>query len=105
MGELMRDKGVSSSGSQPGETLFEQWITGTSHSATAAAKGKKAPPASEYCQGTWIRTLNQQGNCYLYIHTTTYQMQGTRPDDFAGGEDDSPKCVCVCVCVFVCAQM
>ena len=88
MGEMLRDKDAAVAA--PGTTLFEQWITGTSAAAVKAAQGKKAPPPSEYSKGEWIRTLNAQGNCYLYIHTTTYQMQGSRPDDFSGGEEEGP---------------
>jgi len=89
MGELLRDTGGLSM-VQAGGSLFEQWLIGTSAAAVACANGKTAPVASEYGNGTWIRALNQQGSCYLYIHTTTYQMQGTRPVDFVGGEDEGP---------------
>ena len=90
MGEMLRDPGAKGGSIAPGSTLFEQWISGTSAAAVKAAQGKKAPPPSDYSKGAWIRTLNMQGSCYLYIHTTTYQMQGTRPDDFVGGDDDGP---------------
>jgi hypothetical protein len=88
MGEMLRDSGSATAA--PGSTLFENWITGTSAAAVKAAQGKKPPPASEHSKGKWIRTLNMQGSCYLYIHTTTYQMQGTRPEDFVGGDDEGP---------------
>mmetsp|Transcript_30088 Transcript_30088/g.78969 ORF Transcript_30088/g.78969 Transcript_30088/m.78969 type:complete len:590 (+) Transcript_30088:158-1927(+) len=31
-------------------------------------------------QGRWIRTMNQQRTCYLYIHTYTQAQQSTRPE-------------------------
>jgi hypothetical protein len=90
MGEALRTAGGTGSAAAPGSTLFEQWIAGTSAAATKAANGKTAPPPSEYAKGAWIRTLNLQGTCYLYIHTATYQMQGSRPEDFLGVDDTGP---------------
>uniref|UniRef100_A0A7S4U6F0 Uncharacterized protein n=1 Tax=Guillardia theta TaxID=55529 RepID=A0A7S4U6F0_GUITH len=84
-GEVLRSAGSQPSdeaGKESNTTLFEKWIYGTSAAAKEALKGKAAPPAGEYSKGRWIRTLNNQGTCYLYIHTSTYQMQGTRPEDF-----------------------
>ncbi len=74
-------------------TMFEQWLDSSNVSAQSVRLGKKAPPPSDYSKGRWIRTLNAQDTCYLYIHTTTYQMQGTRPDDFVSEGDDAPKVV------------
>ena len=90
MGEALRTAGATGSAAALGSTLFEQWIAGTSAAATKAANGKTAPPPSEYTKGAWIRTLNLQGTCYLYIHTATYQMQGSRPEDFVGVDDTGP---------------
>jgi hypothetical protein len=73
--------------------MFEQWLESSNVSAQSVRLGKKAPPASDYSKGRWIRTLNGQDTCYLYIHTTTYQMQGNRPDDFVSEGDDAPKAV------------
>lgn len=58
MGEMLRDTGAP--GAQAGGSLFEQWIAGTSAAAVACAKGKTAPPSSEYRNGVWVRTLNMQ---------------------------------------------
>lgn len=69
---------------------FEAWIAGSSLPAQKLSNGKKAPPPSEYANGKWVRTLNAQETCYLYAHTTTYQIQGTRPDDYEGGDDAGP---------------
>ncbi len=74
-------------------TMFEQWLDSSNVLAQSVRLGKKAPPASDYSKGRWIRTLNGQETCYLYIHTTTYQMQGTRPSDFVSDGDDAPKAV------------
>ena len=60
MGEMLRDPGAKGGSIAPGSTLFEQWLSGTSAAAVKAAQGKKAPPASDYSKGAWIRTLNMQ---------------------------------------------
>jgi hypothetical protein len=31
------------------------------------------------CPGIWLRTLNKQGNCFLYVHDITHRITGTRP--------------------------
>jgi hypothetical protein len=64
MGEMLRDPGAKGSSLSPGSTLFEQWLSGTSAAAVKAAQGKKAPPASDYSKGAWIRTLNMQVRSY-----------------------------------------
>ena len=71
-------------------SAFEAWVAGSSLPAQKLSNGKKAPPPSDYAKGKWVRTLNAQETCYLYAHTTTYQIQGTRPDDFEGGDDEGP---------------
>jgi len=68
-------------------TLFEQWLYGGSLVARKTSGGKRAPKPTEYSKGRWIRAMNGQGTCYLYIHTSTYQMQGTRPDDYVVQDD------------------
>eukprot|EP00960_Hanusia_phi_P004305 125531-Hanusia_phi.AAC.6 len=84
-GEVLRSAGSQPSDEEDKESntsLFERWIYGTSAAAKEVLKGKKVPQVRDYAEGKWIRTLNSQGTCYLYIHTSTYQMQGTRPDDY-----------------------
>ena len=73
--------------------MFEQWLESGNLTAQEVRNGKRAPPPGDYSKGRWIRTLNAQETCYLYIHTTTYQMQGTRPEDFISEGDDGPKVV------------
>ena len=30
--------------------------------------------------GTWLRCMNRQGTCWMYVHSYTQQVQATRPD-------------------------
>uniref|UniRef100_A0A7S1GXZ2 Uncharacterized protein n=2 Tax=Hemiselmis andersenii TaxID=464988 RepID=A0A7S1GXZ2_HEMAN len=90
MSEALRDTNLSQGAKASGESAFEAWIKGTSMAATKVANGKAAPPPGEYAKGKWIRTLNQQETCYLYVHTATYQVQGTRPEDYVGDDDGGP---------------
>ncbi|KAG1671553.1 hypothetical protein FOA52_011275 [Chlamydomonas sp. UWO 241] len=39
------------------------------------------------CSGKWLRTLNGQGNCYVYVHTITHEMRGIRPPNFVTRAD------------------
>lgn len=45
-------------------------------------------PHAEACGGRWLRTLNKQGNCWLYVHTITHELRGSRPPDFEAPEDE-----------------
>mmetsp|Transcript_26689 Transcript_26689/g.67325 ORF Transcript_26689/g.67325 Transcript_26689/m.67325 type:complete len:558 (+) Transcript_26689:72-1745(+) len=90
MSEALRDTNLSQGAKESGESAFEAWLKGTSMAATKVSNGKAAPPPGEYAKGKWIRTLNQQETCYLYVHTATYQVQGTRPEDYDGADDSGP---------------
>eukprot|EP00049_Salpingoeca_infusionum_P012229 m.221527 g.221527 ORF g.221527 m.221527 type:complete len:796 (+) comp15128_c0_seq3:117-2504(+) len=43
--------------------------------------------------GRWLRTLNNQGDCYLYVHTASHEIRGIRPPEYEQppetGEDES----------------
>ena len=45
---------------------------------------------SPHCLGKWLRTLNKQGTCQLYVHTITHEITGTKPAAF---EDDAEVAV------------
>ena len=32
--------------------------------------------------GAWLKTLNNQGSCYLYVHTVSHEIRGTRPEEY-----------------------
>eukprot|EP00051_Salpingoeca_urceolata_P028397 m.5747 g.5747 ORF g.5747 m.5747 type:complete len:749 (+) comp2452_c0_seq2:55-2301(+) len=34
---------------------------------------------SDTCPGQWLRTMNQQNTCWLYVHTITHVVRGSRP--------------------------
>ncbi|EDQ90621.1 uncharacterized protein MONBRDRAFT_7029 [Monosiga brevicollis MX1] len=42
---------------------------------------------AERSTGRWLRTLNQQGLCFLYVHTVTHEIRGTKPDDYVDDDD------------------
>lgn len=49
--------------------------------ATAAVVEAPPRPAGYLrSQGEWIRTMNQQRTCYLYVHTYTQAQRSTRPE-------------------------
>jgi len=39
------------------------------------------------CTGKWLRTLNSQGNCYVYVHTISHEIRGSRPPGFVDHEE------------------
>jgi len=51
----------------------------------------KAEEHGDDCTGKWLRTLNQQETCYLYIHTITHQVLGVRPAGFVDPEEEKRK--------------
>jgi hypothetical protein len=39
------------------------------------------------CKGRWLRTLNSQGNCFLYVHTITHEIRGSQPPGFVTSDE------------------
>mmetsp|Transcript_13869 Transcript_13869/g.43958 ORF Transcript_13869/g.43958 Transcript_13869/m.43958 type:complete len:394 (+) Transcript_13869:187-1368(+) len=43
------------------------------------------------CPGKWLRTLNKQGTCYMYIHTITHVITAKRPEGMPDPAEDERK--------------
>ena len=69
------------------EKDFESVLTGggTDRNCTASA----LPDVPTNCPSRWVRTLNRQETCYLYIHTTTHELRSTRPADYVGAPGEN----------------
>ncbi|KAK3266197.1 hypothetical protein CYMTET_25160, partial [Cymbomonas tetramitiformis] len=76
------------------DTIIENSINmvlrgGTMQGDTTVEEGSPGgPPCPATSGGRWLRTLNKQETCYLYVHTVTHVISGTKPDDFFDPEEE-----------------
>ena len=59
------------------EKDFAQALRG--HAGAASIPPPTRPNGYLESRGIWLRTMNRQRTCYVYIHTYTQSQQATRP--------------------------